>query len=152
MDHIVLTGVKPYDGKYPFDLGTEFTTREWGWIKKHAGYLPATLDENSFSDPELVMVLAVIVLHRAGKITPSEVPDAVEKFADAPFGSTVTIEMGETENEEDDAGPPDVSSSSSNGGSGDSSTTSSETSPPPLSDSGTTGSDTSRSALPTLVT
>ena len=152
MDQIILSGVKPYDGRYPLELGSEFTTREWGWIKKHAGYLPATLDDNSFSDPELVAVLAIIVLHRAGRIQPSEVPDVMEKFADAPFGTTITIEAGEPEPGEGDAGPPDVSSSSSNGGSGDSSKTSSETSPPIQAGSGTTGSDTSRSDPATLVT
>ena len=153
MDQIVLSGVKPYDGNYPLELGNEFTTREWGWIKKHAGYLPATLDENSFSDPELLTVLAIIVLHRAGRIQPNEVADVVEKFADAPFGSTITIELGEAEGEtEGDAGPPAASSSSNEPGSGDSSTTSSETSPPNPNGSGITDSDTSAYEFPRSVT
>ena len=43
MRWITLTGFKPYDGRYEFDLdGNEFTAREWGWLKRLAGYMPMT--------------------------------------------------------------------------------------------------------------
>ena len=51
-----------------------FTTREWGWIKKHSGYLPLTVEEGfRGADPELITVFAVIALHRAGKIQTADV-------------------------------------------------------------------------------
>ena len=40
MTSIAITGCKPYDGHYELDFNQELTTREWGWIKRHAGYLP----------------------------------------------------------------------------------------------------------------
>jgi hypothetical protein len=141
VDYIVLSGVQPWDGRYELDLGEEFTTREWGWIKRHAGYLPLTLTDEAMSDPELACVLAVIVLHRAGKVERQRVPDVFERLVDAPFGATVTIEVGEEEETEDDAGPPPSSSSSNLNGSGDSSRTSLETLPATPGSSGTPGSD-----------
>ena len=42
MSELVITGMRPYDGRYPFDLYEQaFTVREWGWIKRLTGYLPA---------------------------------------------------------------------------------------------------------------
>ena len=77
MDYIVIEGVPPYDGRYEFDLeGRELTTREWGWIKRHSGYLPLTI-EDGFTDPELVTVFAAIALRRAGKVEAREVPAGV---------------------------------------------------------------------------
>ena len=74
MDYIVVEGVRPYDGRYEFDLaGQELTTREWGWIKRLSGYLPLTVEEG-LSDPELIVVFAVIALRRAGKVEPKDVP------------------------------------------------------------------------------
>ena len=41
MDYLTIEGVAPYDGRYEFDLRDRpFTVREWGWIKRHSGYLP----------------------------------------------------------------------------------------------------------------
>jgi hypothetical protein len=51
MDTIVISGVKPYDGRYEFELGDELTTREWGWIKRLSGYLPSTLDDQLIRRP-----------------------------------------------------------------------------------------------------
>ena len=67
MDYIVIEGVRPYDGRYEFDLeGRELTTREWGWIKRLSGYLPLTIEEG-LTDPELITVFACIALRRAGQ-------------------------------------------------------------------------------------
>ena len=62
-DWITLTGVKPYDGRYLLDLdGQPLTMREWGWIKRHAGYLPLSLTGEAFTDPELITMLAIIAM------------------------------------------------------------------------------------------
>jgi hypothetical protein len=128
-DHIAIHGVKPYDGRYELDLGDEFTTREWGWIKRLSGYLPATLTDDAMSDPELACVLAVIVLHRVGRIERTEVPTVFDRLLDAPFGSAITIEVGEnTEDTDGDAGPPLKSSNENSDTNGAGSLTSSETS------------------------
>ena len=97
MDYLTIEGVKPYDGRYEFDLENRaLTTREWGWIKRHSGYLPLTIDEGfRGADPELYAVFAVIALHRAGKIDARDAGDMYERIADAPFGATITLEGDE---------------------------------------------------------
>ena len=45
MNHLIITGVPPYDGRYEFDMERDFTTREWGWLKRLAGYLPLNIEE-----------------------------------------------------------------------------------------------------------
>ena len=150
MDRIVIEGVHPYDGRWDFDLvGRELTTREWGWIKRLSGYLPLTIEEG-FSDPELITVFAAIALRRAGRIEPREVPEVFERLSDAPFGSAITLETEEAE--EDDVGPPSPSSSANGDVSGAFSTPSLETSEPSPSSSGTPASATSESGPPTSVT
>ena len=124
-DRVIIHGVPPYDGSYELDWDREFTVREWGWIKRHAGYLPLTIGGDAFADPELISILAVIVLRRAGTIQPDDVPRVFDRFLDAPFGSTITIEGEPTE---DDASPPAASSNGNDTSSGPSSKTSSETS------------------------
>ena len=151
MDRIVVEGVQPYDGRWDFDLvGRELTTREWGWIKRLAGYLPVDLDEKELGDPELITVFAAIALRRAGRIEAREVPQAFERLSDAPFGSAITLETEEAE--EDDAGPPPPSSSENGDVSGAFSTPRSETSEPSPRASGTPASATSESGPPTSVT
>jgi hypothetical protein len=150
MNWLVIEGVKPWDGRYEFDLeGQEPTTREWGWIKRLSGYLPMTIQEGvEGADPELFCTFAVIALYRAGRIQPSEAPQLYERLADAPFGATITVESdpdpGQTE--DGDAGPPAESSNGSSSSAGDGSRTSSESSeqqtPVPT---GTPGSDASAS-------
>lgn len=140
MADIIIKGVQPYDGRYDLDRSFEFTTREWGWVKRLSGYLPATLftddeDESVFSDPELTSVLAVIMMRRAGRIETREVPAVFDKLIDAPFGASIVIEVSEAERaaelEEGDAdGPPPRSSNENEPSSGDNGRTSSETSPP----------------------
>ena len=145
MDYIVLEGVKPWDGRYEFDLDAQpFTTREWGWIKRHAGYMPLTVDQGwRGGDPELFAAFAVISLHRAGRISPQDVPDLFERFADVPFGATIRLEAGETA--EDDAGPPPGNTNGSSNTSGDDSRTSTASPAPPPRSSGIPASATSAS-------
>lgn len=137
MDWLVIEGVRPWDGRYEFDLeGAPFTTREWGWIKRHSGYMPLTIDQGwSGADPELFSVFAVISLYRAGRIQPADVTDVFERFVDAPFGGTIRLETDTADDGEGDAGPPDVSSDASSSSSGPGSPTSTETSEatPPVS-------------------
>jgi hypothetical protein len=151
MDTIVISGVKPYDGRYEFELGDELTTREWGWIKRLSGYLPSTLDSNSSDDPELVCVFAVIALHRVGRITRDEVPSVFDKLIDAPYGSTLTLEVGESDGD-DDASPPALSSNGSESTFGPDSVTSSDQSTETPPDYGTRDSDTSLSVHETSAT
>jgi hypothetical protein len=125
MDTITISGVKPYDGRYELDItGSPLTTREWGWIKKHAGYLPVTIGDDGFADPELIAVLAVIALRRSGTIEAREVPAVYDRIADAPFGSTISLEFASAT--EGDADPPPLSSTGSSNSSGPASTMSSE--------------------------
>ena len=150
MDWIVISGVKPYDGRYELDLeGVPFTRREWGWIKRLAGYLPLTIEEGfAGGDPELFTAFAVIALHRAGVIRPAEAADVYERFADVDALASVTLETDPAAEWDGDADSPPPPSSSVNGSSsGDDTTTSSETSPPTLPATGDPGSAFSESVL-----
>jgi hypothetical protein len=147
MDWVVIEGVKPYDGRYEFDLAaSEPTTREWGWIKRLSGYMPATITDGfEGADPELFSVFAVIALRRAGKIEAREVQQVFERIVDAPFSSSIRLETDQPDQAvEDDAGPPAGSSSSNGTSSGPDTRTSSDPSETPSpSGSGTPDSDTS---------
>jgi hypothetical protein len=147
---ITLTGVKPYDGRYELDLDEQpLTMREWGWIKRHAGYLPITLTGDTFTDPELITMLAIVAMHRAGTVTTTQVPELWDRFQDVPFGSTVTLEADETE--EDDAGPPPPERSGKQSSSWASSPNGSETPAGPPRSTGSPASVTSESAPPISV-
>jgi hypothetical protein len=144
-DQITITGVAPYDGRYELDItGQPLTTREWGWVKRHAGYLPLTMDTSSFADPEFVIVEAVIALHRAGRIQPAEVAALVERFQDIDPFTAITYQAGEPEG---DADPPPRSSDVKPSSNGDSSTTGSATSDSIPTATGPPPSDTSLSDL-----
>src|SRR5262245_59277104 len=146
MDWIVISGVPPHDGRYEFDLaGREFTTREWGWVKKHAGYLPLTVaDGFAGGDPELFTVFAAIALRRAGKLDTAEVPALIERLGDVGFGAAITLETDTSPEEAEQFPPPTAASSSSNGASsGDAGRTSSENSTPTPPTTGAPASDSS---------
>jgi hypothetical protein len=141
-DWIVVSGMQPYDGRYELDLDeAPFTTREWGFIKRHAGYLPIALDADAFTDPELIVVLAIIAIRRSGKIETAEIPALWERFADAPFGSVITLEPGEESSDADS--PPSASSNGKRDTSGDSSPTGSVSSGDGPNRTGSPGSATS---------
>jgi hypothetical protein len=144
---ILISGVKPYDGRYEFDVeASEFTSREWGFIKRLSGYLPLTIEKGfEGGDPELFAVFAAIALRRAGRIVTKDVPDVFERIADAPFGTTIQFEADQADEEEADAGPPTSSSNGSEPSSGTGSRTSSETSPTTPPTSGTPDSAISES-------
>jgi hypothetical protein len=127
MDWIVLEGVRPWDGRYPFDIGdNELTTREWGWIKRHAGYLPATIGDGfRGADPELFAVLACVVLRRVGRIQAYEVPDLFERFADAPYTSTIRLEGDDVVEASSPVDPPLANGTANSTDSGDASATNS---------------------------
>ena len=141
MDWIVITGVPPWDGRYPFDIADhEPTTREWGIIKRFSGYLPTTIEDGlKGADPELICAFATIALRRAGKIGNDDVAGLYDRLAVAPFGAAVQLETDSVEEADADS-PPAGSSNGSSNFSGTDSTASSETSPatPPIS--GTPGS------------
>jgi hypothetical protein len=149
---LVIENIRPWDGRYEFATPDLWTTREWGWVKRLSGYLPMTVEDGwSGGDPELFAVMAIIALHRAGKVSAAEAPGLfTDRFADVPFGATIRLEADqeETEPEETDAGPPTSSSSGSSSANGDDSRPSSGRSAliPPAS--GIPASATSTSARP----
>lgn len=152
---IVVTGLKPWDGRYPLDVDAgEFTTREWGWVKRHAGYLPLTVEEGlAGGDPELFAVLAAIALRRAGRVDAAQVPDLVDRIGDTPFGTTIQLEDDSPNQDADgDAGPPTRSSTGNETSSGTGSPASSETSPRTPGGSGTPDSDAAASGPIRLAT
>lgn len=139
---IIVAGVKPWDGRYELEFEREFTTREWGWIKRLAGYLPMAVTDEVFGDPELVCVLAVIAMHRSGRVQSSEVPAMFDRLVDAPFGSAITFEAGDQD--EDVTPDPSPPNANANGNiSGGDSTASSENSTELPSSIGTLASDSS---------
>jgi hypothetical protein len=153
----VITGAKPYDGRYEFDIssdGVQLNTREWGWIRRLADYYPADIGDGlARGDAELVTVFAVIALARAGRIAAGEHRRVFEQLAEAPYPATVTLEVSPMDAEDADAGPPDGNSRLNGTSSGPASTTSSETSASPTPDSsGTPASATSQLAPTTSAT
>lgn len=139
---ITLDGIKPYDGTYEIDF--QFTTREQGWIKRFAGYLPTEYARAS-GDSEFACTLVAIALHRAARLDKSEVPDLLERLQDLRIEEVATFDVT-GEPGEDDAGPPALSSNGNESTSGAGSATSSGTSAPSPAGSGTPGSAISGSA------
>jgi hypothetical protein len=154
-DKIVISGVHPWDGEYEFDIGGHpLTTKEWGWIKRLAGYLPDTVDEG-LTDPETITAFAAIALRRAGRIDDREVAETFDHLADQPFGQGKIVLKLDREarkaEEEEDADPPEPSSSSNDDTTGLESKPSSEISlvhpkPSGISDSASSESGQARSA------
>lgn len=148
MDYLSIEGVRPYDGRYEFDLrSSTFSVREWGWIKRYSGYLPLTIDEGlAGSDAELMAVFAMIALARARKLAHDDIADAWERFADAPGVVSIRLELNREEVAEEALHPSKPPSSSENGrSSGDDSETSLAISTLPPRASGTPDSDSSES-------
>lgn len=146
-DHVVIEGFRPYDGRYPLDLVAEpFTIREWGWIKRLSEYLPTTAGDGfNGSDPELLGVIAVIVLHRAGMVTREDVPAVYDRLADLPHRTTLHWEFGTSPGGDDDDDDPTASSKESLSFSGDDSIPNSESLADPPRPIGTPGLDSSTS-------
>lgn len=153
MDTIVINGVRPYDGRYDFDLeGAPLTVREWGWIKRLSGYLPLTVDEGlAGADPELFAVFAAIALRRGHHIEAREVPEVFGRLGDSPFETAIRLELGADDDAEGDALPPTESSPVSGNTSGEPLSPNSGLSdgnPPHIGtpDSGTSASESARLA------
>jgi hypothetical protein len=143
-DWITITGVKPYDGRYELDIDAQpLTVREWGWVKRHAGYLPLTINADAFTDPELITVLAAIAARRGGRIESADIPALIERFQDVDPFASITYQAGVEDGDADD--PPAPSSDTRRSTNGDSSTTGSASLADPLSPTGSRVSDTSPS-------
>jgi hypothetical protein len=144
---IVVEGLKPYDGRYELDWN--FTTRQYGWVKRMAGLDVDDMVEkieNGKADAELATVWALIALHQAGKVEARDVPDLWERMIDDPFGAKLTLEAEADVEQEDEAGPPEQSSTLNDGTSSQGSSRNSETlRQETLDASGTPDSDTSES-------
>jgi hypothetical protein len=135
----------PYQGRYEFDIAErEFTTREWGWIKKYSGYLPLTIEEGwRGGDAELFACFAMIAVRRANRIGLAEVPAFMERMLDGAFGSSFTFASDGEPDEGDADGPPAASSPASSSTDGAASLTSSEASGNGQKPTGIPGSATS---------
>lgn len=151
MRWIRIEGLPPFDGRYEFNLDAgEFTTREWGWVKKHSGYMPLTIEQGSQGgDVDLIVAFTAIALYRAGRLDQAEVAGFIERVQDVDIGAHLTFEV-EDDAEEVDASPPAPSSGESSNTSGDASQTSSETSTNGQNHSGIPSSVTSPSDHATL--
>lgn len=110
MPHQIIVNVPPYEGEYEFDRAGSFSYTEWRWIKKIAGYMPLTIDEGwNGGDPDLMLALAVITMHRADKFETREVMDVVAVLESAEVdGASITVKLEEEEAAEVD--PPQTDS------------------------------------------
>ena len=150
MPNWIVIEPKPWDGRYELVLPFEFTQREWGWAKRFAGYLPGTVDEGLDGyDPELIGVMALAALYRAGKIQETRRRRSVRTVQRLHARRHQTRRRTRRG---DDAGPPPPSSNANGSSSGDGSPTSSETSPAEPTRSGSPSSATSESDPLTSVT
>lgn len=142
---LIIGDLRPWDGEYDFNIDS-FDRREWGWIKRYAGYLPATVwDGYVGGDVELYAVFALIALKRNGRIGQTDVPDLWERLQE---GGKITLkgEPQDEKDEEDDARPPAESSTENEISSGEDTGTSSETSLKILPGTGGQSLDTSESS------
>lgn len=143
-----IADLRPWDGEYDFNIES-FDRREWGWIKRYAGYLPADVYTGYIGgDQELYAVFAMIALKRNGRIEHTQVPEIWERLLE---GGRITLrgeasDEKDDEDDEDDARPPAESPSLNETSSGEDTTTSSETSLKVLPGTGTRDSGTSESS------
>lgn len=136
MDKIVITGIPPYDGEYPFEAN--YTMRELHTIKRLADVRAGELmDALEAGDSDIVVAAAVIALQRAGK-TPDE-----EAIWDADMGA-IQLVAGEETTDPTMPNPPAEPSEGSGAGSAPT-TANPETDPNPT---GTQPSDTGATSAP----
>ena len=146
---ITITGAEPYDGRYEFVSTDELSMQDWEWIKKYTGYVLATLDEEAFGDALAIGVLGLCALHRSGKVTAEQVPEAWAQLRQLPFGKLFGVE---TDDEvQPDVLPPAKSSGGSESSNRASSPTGSEKSETDHARTGSPRSATSEFAPQTLV-
>lgn len=114
---IVVSGVPPYDGEYEFDEDRVFSALEWRWLKRIGGYKPATISEGlDDNDPELICILTVISMHRAGAIQKEQAYDVADVLLEVPFdNAAITLKVDEAELEEEDESPLALTSEPENG-------------------------------------
>jgi hypothetical protein len=127
MRWIRIEGLKPFDGRYEFNLDAgEFTTREWSWIKKHAGYMPLTIEQGAQGgDVDLIVTFTAIALYRADRLDQAEVASFIERVQDVDIAAHIAFDV-EDDAKEADASPPPPKSDESSSTSGDASPASSE--------------------------
>ena len=102
MAKVIIRNIERYNGEYPLDADVPMTGLDWRWIKKISGYMPMTVDEGfAGDDPDLYVALAVIALHRAGKIRGPEALLVADVLVNAPVdGETITLDFTDEEEAE----------------------------------------------------
>lgn len=101
MARIIVKDIPPYDGDYELDSERTFNTHEWRWIKEVSGYMPLTVDDGfAGGDPSLFVALAVICMHRAGKVEKGRVLEVADSLADAPFDGRSISMVGDAVEED----------------------------------------------------
>lgn len=135
---IVVKGVKPYDGTYPYVPIEDMDRDEVRWVKVLADYMPVTwYDGIRGADPDVMGVLAIVGMLRTGTITHDQVPEVWARLGKANAFESVTV-TGASESEEgEDAVPPETRPSESSDSSGPNTMSTSETSPESPPETGT---------------
>jgi len=100
---IIISNIPPYDGEYELDLDQALSTREWRWVKQisEGGIKLGQLDEDALADPDFVVALAVIAMHRANKIPREKVLEVADTIADAPLDDAHISLVAPSEEEEE---------------------------------------------------
>ena len=92
---IIGKAIPRFAGSYELDSSIPMKGMDWRWIKKISGYMPNTI-ETGFEgdDPDLYIALAVVALHRAGKIRPQEALYVADVLLEADVdGEALTIDF-----------------------------------------------------------
>src|SRR3954451_17021770 len=124
---VEIEGVPGFDGRYPLNLSEEpFTMWELHLIKKVSGIRAGELEEASDAgDSDLVVVLAVVAMRRAGKVRKEHAIQVADLLMDSAAG---VIRYRE-DDKGDDASPPAEKPTPLGPSDGGSTGSSSETSP-----------------------
>lgn len=103
MATITLSGCDPFDGVYDLDFETPFNTGELNIIKTISGVRAQELqDAFAAGDTDLIVALAVVAMHRVGKVTRKQAPHVAEVLWEAPANG-IKFDVGS----EADARPPE---------------------------------------------
>jgi hypothetical protein len=104
MPNMVIKGIAPYDGTYELDTEQPFNGREWRWVKKISGYMPATMSDGFRGmDPDLFIALAVVAMCRAHRINRDQGLDVADELSEANMkNASIMLEADPSEEDVDE--------------------------------------------------